>query len=188
MKKKELPKIIKTRRTVLKKTSVKSAPLMFSYIERDRNKLRKFLPWVDKIKSIKDEVNYIKDSQKKWKTRFLFDFGLFRKKDNAYMGNLGVHTIKWDEDCCELGYWILSSFEGQGYMSEAVCSLEKEIFKLGFNRVEIRCSPNNNRSKNIPKRLGYRYEGTLRKNRKENKGYVNSMVFGKLKSEWKLRR
>ena len=46
------------------------------------------------------------------------------------MGNSGVHIAQWESRCCELGYWILGDFEGQGYMSEAVTALESAPFEL----------------------------------------------------------
>ena len=101
------------------------------------------------------------------------------------MGNIGVHSIKWDLLSCELGYWILGDFEGHGYMSEAVKVLESELFKMGFNRVQIRCNDLNKRSANVPQACGYIYEGTIRQDAIELGKFRNTMVFGKLKKEWK---
>lgn len=68
------------------------------------------------------------------------------------MGNLGVHTISWENDRREIGYWILGQFEGQGYMTEAVDAVTAELFRHGFNRVEIRCSSLNSKSAGVPER------------------------------------
>lgn len=180
------PKIeIESERIVLRKHDLKLAKDMFAYVEKDRNRLRKFLPWVDYVKTVEDEKKFIKRTHKGWKENTLFDFGIFRKSDMKYMGNIGVHSIRWDRYLCEFGYWILGDFEGQGYMSEAVKTLESEMFKLGFNRVQIRCNNVNKRSANVPRACGYTHEGTIRQDAVELGKFRDTMVFGKLKTEWK---
>jgi len=99
------------------------------------------------------------------------------------MGNAGVHSISWENHRCELGYWILGSFEGQGYMAEAVATIEATCFKRGFNRIEIRCSSLNERSASVPKRLGYKLDGVLREEKVEAGRYRDTLVFAKIRSQ-----
>lgn len=186
--KKAPPEKINGQRIYLKKYELRLAPLMFAYVDKDRKRLRKFLPWVDAMKAVSVEANFIKMSTKKWKLYELFGYGIFRKSDDMYMGNIGVHSIKWEHRACELGYWILGDYEGQGYMSEAVRTLEGTMFKLGFNRVQIRCNSVNARSANVPRACGYKQEGTIREDAIELGKFRNTMVFGKLKREWKARK
>lgn len=175
---------IETDRIYLQRHEIKLAEIMFKYVDKDRKRLRKYLPWVDDIKSVNEEINFIKGSRRDWKKYHLFEFGIFRKSDNIYMGNISVHNIKWNYHSCELGYWILGDFEGQGYMTEAVLALESEMFKLKFNRVEIRCDELNQRSANVPLACGYKHEGTIRQNEINNLGkFRSTMIFGKLRKE-----
>lgn len=44
----------------LKKHNLELAQQMFEYVDKDRERLRKFLPWVDHTKTVEDEENYIK--------------------------------------------------------------------------------------------------------------------------------
>ena len=183
MKPMHLPESIDSHRLTLKKHRIDAAAMMFDYVERDRERLSRFLPWPPGIKSVEDEKRYIEDTHRWWKEQTLFDYGLFRKADDVYMGNLGVHSIQWRHDCCELGYWILGDFEGAGYMSEAVGALESTLFQLGFHRIEIRCDASNERSAKLPQRRGYNLDGTLRQACKVPSGYRDTMVFSKLRSE-----
>lgn len=176
--------IINSERVVLKKHTLKQAPLMFDYVKKDQKRLQRFLPWPKHIKTVKDEVNFIKTTHKWWKEKTHFDFGIFRKSDQMYMGNIGIHSISWNNHRCEIGYWILGDFEGQGYMSEAVRALEGAMFRMGFHRIEIRCSTLNKRSANVPRACGYTHEGTLREDGIDMGKFRNTMVFGKLKKEW----
>jgi RimJ/RimL family protein N-acetyltransferase len=92
-----------------------------------------------------------------------------------------VHTISWTHESCEIGYWIAKEFEGRGYISETVKLLEDTLFQLGFHRIEIRCSSTNQRSAAVPKRLGYRHEGTLIAHQKEFGQWRDTLIFAKLR-------
>ncbi|MBI2520226.1 MAG: GNAT family N-acetyltransferase [Bdellovibrio sp.] len=182
MEKREFPATIQAHLVVLRKHQLEVAPTMFDYIEKDRERLRQFLPWVDFTKTLQDEINYLKMTHEKWAQFELFDYGIFDRDTDTYLGNVGVHSIAWNHERCELGYWILGDFEGKGFMSDAVRGLEKTCFEMGFNRVEIRCSSLNQRSASIPKRLGYRLEGVLSQDSIEMGRFRDTLIFGKTKS------
>lgn len=180
MEKGTFPEIIEGEKVVLKKHRLELAEQMFRYIDRDRERLRQFLPWVDKTKSAEDSAAFIKMSQKKWETGELFNYGIFDRETKTFMGNIGLLAVKWEHDRCEIGYWILSDFEGKGFMSSAVTALEKTCFDRGFHRVEIRCSSTNVRSAAVPRRLGYQLEGTFREDTVEQGKRRDTLIFGKL--------
>jgi len=161
--------------------------LMFEYVNKDRKRLQKFLPWPPHMKSAKDELAFIISMAVAWRKFKNFDYGSFRKEDGLYMGNIGVHTINWKNHYCEIGYWILGDFEGHGYMSEAVTCLEDALFEIGFNRVQIRCSTTNKRSANVPTACGYCHEGTMRQDGIDLGKFRDTHVFSKLRSEWKAK-
>ena len=185
MEKTALPPQIKGTRIVLKSHTLKVAPRIFRNVDKDRKRLRVFLPWVDKMRTLQDEITYIQMTQEAWAKRTFFDFGIYRLSDSKHMGNCGVHNIAWEHNRCELGYWILEKFEGKGYVREAVSILESTLFGLGMNRIEIRCSSRNVRSASIPKRLGYCQEGALAQEMMENGKYRDTLIFAKLKSEYR---
>lgn len=160
------------------------AATMFKYVARDRARLSRFLPWVPFIREVEDEKKYIESALEKWNNGTFFDYGVFDFKDNTYMGNIGIHNINWSDEHLEIGYWILGDFEGKGFISEAVLALEKVVFNLGFNRVEIRCDAANDRSASVPKRCGYQLEGKLREDSKNKDGtFRDSFIFAKIKKD-----
>lgn len=182
MEKTHLPELIECEKVLLIKHDPNLAQLMFDYVEKDRVRLNKFLPWVKFAKTVEDEVNYIKMTHEKWNAYELYDFGIFNKTTRVYMGNAGIHHIHWDYNRCEIGYWLGGEFEGKGFVSDSVKGLERVLFKMGFHRIEIRCSSLNSRSANVPKRLGYAHDGTLKEDTVENGTYRDTLVFGKLKT------
>ena len=177
------PEMIPSPRVSLKRHELSMADAMFQHIDLDRNRLREFLPWVDYSRTVADTRAYIQLTHDKWSTHELFDFGIYQNLDGAYLGNIGIHQLSWAHRKCEIGYWILGSFEGKGIVSEAVQALEKTIFELGFHRVEIRCSSKNTKSSNVPKRCGYALEGVLHGDAIEQGQYRDTLVFAKLKDE-----
>lgn len=175
---------IEGKRIIIKKHEVKSAQQIFDEVNCDRERLGLFLPWVDVIKTVEDEICYIKKCNVEWSDCKGFDYGIFLKEGNYYLGNIGVHSISWENDLAEIGYWITGRNKGKGFVSEAVSILEKELFKVGFNRVQIRCDSRNERSGSVPKRCGYIHEGTLRENIRDRGLLRNTEVYSKLKSEY----
>src|SRR5258707_15252529 len=119
MEKQPFPEWLEGERLILKKHARDEAERMFQYVEQDRPRLRRFLPWVDATTTVADEARYIDEALIKWDACSMFDFGLFRKSDHLYLGNFGVHSIVWKHERCRLGYWILGDFEGQGFVSES---------------------------------------------------------------------
>lgn len=185
MEKRGLSPKLEGSKVVLKKHEEVLASTMFSYVENDRNRLGQFLPWVSFTKTVEDELSYIKHTRKCWDEGTLFDYGIFRKSDDLYLGNIGLHSIRWEFDRCEVGYWILGDFEGQGYMSEALRILEAHAFELGFHRIEVRCSSINQRSASVPIACGYLFDGVLKENSIEQEKYRDTFIFSKLKHHYR---
>ncbi|MCK9225237.1 MAG: GNAT family N-acetyltransferase [Candidatus Muirbacterium halophilum] len=184
MRKLNFPEKIDCNRICLKKYDINLADKMFEYVEKDRERLSEFLPWVDSTNNVKDEKNFIKMSNNAWDDFFLFDYALFLKSNNDYIGNIGIHSINWECSRAEIGYWILSDFESNGFISEALIFIEKVLFGSGFNKIEIRCDSNNQKSSSVPKRNNYKLDGVLRENAFYKNKFVNTMVFSKLKNEY----
>jgi RimJ/RimL family protein N-acetyltransferase len=156
---------------------------MYEYVDEDRERLGRFLPWPTLIKTVQDEIDFINRCDESWENYSGSTYGIFRNEDSEYLGNIGTFGFNWTNEHCEIGYWILGKFEGLGYMTEAVIALEETLFKVGFNRIVIRFDPLNNRSGSIPRRLGYHDEGTLRQTIKVNGSFQDLKVFSKIKSD-----
>lgn len=57
--------------------------------------------------------------------------------------------------------------------------------ELKLNKVEIRAAAENQKSRSIPERLGYKEEGTIRQAEWLYDHYVDHVVYGMLAEEWK---
>ena len=178
----EMPEEIQGERITLKRHKVELAQTMYDYIDKDRERLSQFLPWPDFIKSVDDEVNFIKRCDESWEKALGFQFGIYNDQ-GTYMGNVGCFGRVPIEYVCEIGYWILGDFEGKGFMSEAVSTLQKKLFSLGVHRIQIRCSTENSRSSNIPKSLGYHLDGVERESVFASGRYHNLEIYSRLSTD-----
>lgn len=184
MEKKSPPSAIKGSLLTLKKHTPTLAYNMFEVIDKDRDRLGQFLPWVEHMKSVDNQLWYINECKGDWEAGTMFDYGIFNHQDQ-YIGNFGVHSISWADDRCELGYWISSHFEGQGFISASVRMLEKVLFEMNFNRIEIRCDPLNKKSSAVPIRNAYKYEGVLLQYQYQAGKHRDTAVYAKLLSEYR---
>ncbi|MCA9938778.1 MAG: GNAT family N-acetyltransferase [Anaerolineales bacterium] len=87
----------------------------------------------------------------------------FLRGTDVYVAGSGLHRVNWTIPRFEIGYWVRTQFEGQGYVTEAVNAITDFAFGvLGARRVEIRCDARNKASAAVAYRAGYELEATLR--------------------------
>ncbi|MDA1359722.1 GNAT family N-acetyltransferase [Glycomyces luteolus] len=88
---------------------------------------------------------------------------LVRKDDGAPIGTCGFHC--WDQAAgsAEIGYDLLPSAQGSGYMAEAVNAMLGYLHgDLGISRVTACIYPENVKSGSLVKRLGFVWGGKTR--------------------------
>jgi ribosomal-protein-serine acetyltransferase len=98
----------------------------------------------------------------------------------------GFHAVNWLHRSTSIGYWLDEQHQGQGIMTRAVHALvDQALLGWELNRVEIRAAPENQRSRAIPERLGFRQEGVLREAERVGDRYLDSVVYGMVSSAWR---
>ena len=99
-------------------------------------------------------------------------------------GAMGL-VLKLAHDKGEIGYWIGMPYWGRGYATEA----GRAIVRYGFDqwslhRVEAFHFTRNPASGRVLQKLGMRHEGTLRGDTKKWGEYLDTEMYGVLRSEW----
>src|SRR5580692_11234676 len=134
---------------------------VFALANRERHRLRQWLPWVDATKSEEDILAFIRRSLEQLAGNNGFAAGIW--EHGQFVGVIGLHPIDWNNRRVELGYWVGSEFEGRGIITDACRAIMKHLFaELELNRVEIHCASANVKSGNVPRRLGFTHEGVRR--------------------------
>jgi len=113
--------------------------------------------------------------------------GIERMEDNAL---IGICTLfDWDRECrsAEIGYGLVSSAWGRGFMHEAlVALLDFGFSELDLNRVEADIDPRNISSEKSLERIGFTKEGHLRESCIVNGALTDSALYGLLRRDWKF--
>ena len=179
----KLPEEIVGEKIVLKRRAHEHDEELFALIDRSRQVLREFLFWVDDTHSIEDVKNVTDIFSKNWDECNSFEYVFFDKKSNKMVGAGGIHTVSYMNRMAEYGYYLDKNARGNGYVSEFVKLLEKELFARGIHRLVIRCDEKNPASAAVAKRNNFVYEGLLRDAKYAYGEYRNSMVFAKINEE-----
>jgi ribosomal-protein-alanine N-acetyltransferase len=79
------------------------------------------------------------------------------------VGTIGLEWSSEKDKCMALGYVLSKACWGKGYATEAGRAVVAWAFPvLGLERLAAVCTTENPRSGNVLKKIGLRYEGTLR--------------------------
>ena len=156
---------------------------LFALIDRSREHLRRFLFWIDGTATLED-VRIVTDIfSQNWDAQKSFEYVIFDKMSGKMVGAGGVHTISHMNRMAEFGYYLDKDACGNGYATEFVRLLEKELFANGIHRCVIECDADNEASAAIAKRLGYTFEGRLRDAKLAYGSYRDGFVFSKLATD-----
>jgi RimJ/RimL family protein N-acetyltransferase len=159
-----LPYRIATERLVLRCWEPTDAPLLKEAVDSSIDHLLPWMPWAaHEPQSLEDKVALLRQFRGKFDLGQDFTYGIFTPDEQQVVGGAGLHTRIGDE-AFEIGYWIRASRAGEGLGTESTAALTRVAFELtDVDRIEIRCEPENERSRAIPRKLGYREEATLRR-------------------------
>ena len=127
----------------------------------------------------------IKRYQKETRLDSAYVLFVLRESDDALLGGCTLSNVRRGvTQCCTLGYWIGARFARQGYMTGAVKALVPFIFKtLGLHRIEAACLTDNEASKNLLARTGFRQEGLARNYLLINGAWADHLLFALLKED-----
>ncbi len=159
-------------RIVLRRWRDEDAQPLFDAIMESQGRLRQWMPkgpsisqsWADTYHSVDDAIEFVRRQSGHWALHEHIGLGIFAEETGTLLGSIGMRVNDTKLLIVELGYWIRTSAEGQGYVSEAARQVTMFAFEgLGAQRVQIRCDARNQRSKAVPERLGFLFEGCHRR-------------------------
>lgn len=165
---------------ILRRLVLEDLEGVWDAVERERDRLAEWMPWASLTATI--------DDQRAWLERVVADEtsleggGLFVA--DRYVGGVGLRPGAYGI-AGEIGYWIDAEHEGRGIVTRAVRALVDIGFgEMGLNRIEIRSGVDNHRSRAIPERLGFTFEGVARGGGRGTHGYHDLNVYSILRDEW----
>lgn len=158
------------------------AQVIFQAIDENRSHLRKWLPFVDQTKTVKDTLSFTKsivDDVERRQEVFTIWY------ENEFAGLIGMKDIDYLNRKVELGYWLIEKMTHKGIITLSVEKMMAFIFQiLQLNRIQIKCGVGNLSSSAIPKKLGYSFEGIEKQGERHSNRYIDLEIFSFLREDW----
>lgn len=157
---------------------------LYALVDENREHLRPWLP--DVAATTRDATGaYLRAAMGKWSQ----DEGMFTGicVEGQLVGTLSAALDKGNR-CASIGYWVARGAEGRGIVTRGVQAVTDHFIRQReMQRVELRTQPNNNRSRAVAERCGFRLEGTLRQSAWLHDRFFNFCVYAVLREEWLAR-
>jgi ribosomal-protein-serine acetyltransferase len=162
------------------------AARLFNLTNNNRDHLKKWLAWLDLVKTFEDTQTFIDTAVHQHNNNQATTFAILNRGD--LVGIAGFNHYDYQHQWGAIGYWLSASYTGKGLMTKVV----QKLLEYGFvenklNKIEIRCAKENHQSRAIPERLGFTYEATLRQCEWLYDQEVDHAVYSMLASEYKAK-
>jgi ribosomal-protein-serine acetyltransferase len=159
------------------------AETLFTLISANRAHLRTWVPWVEDTRTTADAQRFITRAQHQADIGQALYAGLWHQGELT--GVLALNYIDMARSQTEFGYWLGAPYQSKGLMTAACRALVDYVFdELGLRRIEIRCSPENHRSRAIPQRLKFTEERALAQFEWLHGRYNRMVVYSMSASRW----
>jgi RimJ/RimL family protein N-acetyltransferase len=146
--------------------------------------LKEWMPWAQSLASVRDTEIYLAHGERLWRSAVADGveqpLQIMDPTDQIYYGATGIKPANLTIPSYEVGYWVNQPYAGQGFITEAMNALTRFLFEaLKAKRVEINCEIGNDKSANVPIRLNYDFEGTLKNQRLDatSKKVSHSLIY-----------
>lgn len=157
---------------------------LFALTERNRARLRTWMPWVDGTRRVEDTREFSRLARERFASGTSIEAGIWLGGKIA--GVIGIVNVNNGGPIAELGYWIGADVEGKGLVTRAARSMLTHAFmNLGTDRVFIRVAVENKRGQAVPQRLGFVNEGVARHGAWVNGVPQDITVYSMLAKEWR---
>ncbi|MDD5749794.1 MAG: GNAT family protein [Patescibacteria group bacterium] len=154
---------------------------------KDRDIIR-HLSNVPEPYQLKQAVEFIKRCQKKYKKQEAFPLGIAEKNSDQIIGVITIADLDLPGRRGVLGYWLGKKYHRQGIMSEALqLMLDFSFGKLKLKRVWAEVMDHNIASALLLEKYGFQKEGCLRQHLYKNRRYCDSLVYGLLREDYKIK-
>lgn len=180
----DIPEEFETRRLTVRCPRAGDGAEAHAAIVESAERLRVWIPWAKPWMTVDEEEIRTRQRRIEFLERKELHFYMFLKGQDRLVGMSALHSIEWDVPRFEIGYWVRTCFEGQGYVQETVEGLTQLAFALGARRVEITTDPRNERSWRVAERAGYSLEAVLHNYERDVDGILTDLrVYIKVRSD-----
>jgi ribosomal-protein-alanine N-acetyltransferase len=123
--------------------------------------------------------------QREIRNDLAYPFLLFAASDGVLMGGCTLTNVRRGvTQSAAIGYWIGARYARHGYMYAALKAMLPFVFgMLGLHRLEAACIPENEASRKLLLKLGFREEGRARRYLQINGEWRDHILFALLEDD-----
>ena len=160
----DVPESFETERLLIRSPRPGDGPEFNAAIQESLPSIRQWLGlYLDGAPMVADSEAFVRDRHARFLLRENFMLLAFHKETGALVLSSGLHKPNWRVPSFEIGYWCRTSFQHQGYVTEAVRGIaDFAVRTFRARRLVIMCDVQNTASANVARRAGFELEGTLR--------------------------
>lgn len=175
-------KRIETKRLILRPFHLEDADAMYRNWCSDPE-VTKFLSWPT-YESVETAHEILTLWTKEYEKKDFYQWAIELKELGQPIGSISVVNSDPRVGSVEIGYCIGKPWWGQGIMPEALAAVMDYLFdEVGVLRIEAGHDPENPASGGVIRKCGMKYEGTLRRRIRSNRGITDVKWYSLLKEE-----
>ena len=137
-------------------------------------------------KSVEDSKQKIEEIREAFRKKEGINWSIIEKGSGLFIGYFGYWRLERHNSRAEIGYALVPDHWGKGFMTEALSSLLTfgfDVIKL--HSMEANINPNNAPSRKLLLKSGFRQEAYFRENYFYEGKFIDSEIYGLLKSDLK---
>jgi ribosomal-protein-serine acetyltransferase len=163
--------------------STSDAPALFALIDKNRDYLKTFLPWLDYSQQESDSDAFIQKVNLENQEKIALTLAI--KRNEAIIGVICFHPFDKIDNSGGIGYWLDAAHQGQGIITLACETLIAYGFQdLDLAEIRISCASHNHKSQAIPQRLGFSRKEFIPQKEWLYDRYVDHCCYLMSKEEW----
>lgn len=160
-----------------------NAQTLFDLVTANKEFLSNWLSFPSVTNKMGDSKAFIQNSLFRFVNKEGFWVGIWYQE--SLVGSIGFLYFDWKVRKTEIGYWLGEAYTNKGIITKACAAMVSYAFKeLELNKVEVKAAVKNLKSVAVPKRLGFKHEGTIRADEVIRDTFYDREVYGILRTEW----
>lgn len=171
-------------RLELRPLSAADAPSLFDAIESAREELKRRFRWPGQAVSPEQCAEFIARVAEAERRGDEIVRGAFSTKNGELIGVGALQRLKENPGVAEISFWVRTDRKDKKFAQGIGAALIETANKARLLRLWTRLDPSNRAARQVLKKLRFKYEGRLRREKRLNNRWVDQECWGLLKEEW----
>lgn len=151
----------------------------YQLVQQERDYLQIWLPWVHRANDEKFFQEFIQEGLLGYARSESLHCAIFYQQQLA--GHISLVNLDHTFKKTTIGYWLARNFQGKGIIHQSLeYLLELANNNYAMELAIIRTADNNEKSQAVAKRLGFQYDGILKRGQMLNGKMVDLCLFSRL--------